>query len=315
VHLIYSDGTGGYTGRLVKILVTDAPYALPAGWSATTLGVPRRAGKIECAGGEFEIVATGGDFHRGRSEGLMAYRRIEGDFDVLCRLDELSVEGSDSGTARLALMARKGLEDFDPCTYVCAYDESAEGNNRCAEFGLDGSPSPWGGFRFEADEELATPVRFLRLARHGDQVCGYASADREEWEAVGWGGMKAEGKLLVGLTAASGDSGRGEPVPLAHARCEWLEPGEIPLPGIAVEHKGKRDGSGAYKAPITVTLTAPVDDVEIRYTFDGTEPDTGSVLYAEKVALEEPGRHVLRARLYHEKEAGPIAVFPIEIKK
>ena len=315
VHLTYSDGTGGYTGRLIKILVTDAPYALPAGWSATTLGLPRRAGKIQHAGGEFEIVAAGGNFHRGRSEGLMAYRRIEGDFDVVCRLDELSVEGSDSGTARLALVARKGLEDFAPCTYVCAYDESVEGNDRRAEFGLDGSPSPWGGSRFEADEELATPVRFLRLARHGDQICGYVSADREEWEAVGWGGMKAEGKLLVGLAVASGDSGRGEPVPVAHARCEWLEPGETPLPGIAVQHKGKRERSGAYKAPIKVTLTAPGDDVEIRYTLDGTEPGTESDLYAEEIALEEPGRLAPRARLYREGEAGPIAVFPIEIEK
>ncbi|MEN8773562.1 MAG: CotH kinase family protein [Akkermansiaceae bacterium] len=65
--------------------------------------------------------------------------------------------------------------------------------------------------------------------------------------------------------------------------------------------------SGVKTSTISVDLSPENEGAEIRYTLDGSDPNTGSPLYTTALEISEPTR--LRARAFElEKSPGPIAV-------
>ncbi|QQL44186.1 CotH kinase family protein [Sulfuriroseicoccus oceanibius] len=60
--------------------------------------------------------------------------------------------------------------------------------------------------------------------------------------------------------------------------------------------------SGVKSGAISVTLSTPAVDAEIRYTLDGTDPDESSALYSGPLAISDPVQ--LRARAYEPDKTG-----------
>jgi hypothetical protein len=93
--------------------------------------------------------------------------------------------------------------------------------------------------------------------------------------------------LEVMSVGAEGSGYFGNPTP------QW--PNEMSRPGLAVPPVATPAG-GTYQGPVTVALTSPTSDSEIRYTLDGSEPDSHDPLYTGPIVLDATA--VLRTRTF-----------------
>ena len=92
VHLIYSDGTGGYASTRFKIFVDSRVPLLPDGWRATTIGVPRQAGAVSFEEDTFRIAGVAGQGGRKSDDvGMFAYRPVSSDVDLICEIREFQI--------------------------------------------------------------------------------------------------------------------------------------------------------------------------------------------------------------------------------
>jgi len=270
VHLVFADGTGGYTGRRVEFLVGPQQDELAEGWRVTTLGEPGFAAAVAVDGDGAVAFRDGpveaAEPNRRRLDGTFAYREVAGDGDWILELPE---EGE---LPLLELALRAGLDDHWRRATVRVGADGVSGNWKSGE-------SYW-GIRSSVGELDGRP-RELRLARRGERVAGWARGDGQVWTQLFDVALEIEGGVL-GVVHAGG--------PEVALRLREAEDGGLPLV------RPESDRRGRIEAPVEVELVAPRDGVELRFTRDGSEPGEGSERYEEPLVIEEAGPLELRVR-------------------
>lgn len=301
LHLIFSDGTGGYTGRLFKLVASARNNELPDGWRATLIGNPPQAGQVVMRDGEFVMAGSGSGLHY-RDEGYMFACRSAGDeADLECNVAGLSLEGEGGGEPRFGLMVREHTDTGARHLYVAAVGDGGTAGGT-AEAGS--RTSPWGGARVApqpVDGDAAVlRANHLRIVRVAGKVAGFVSEDGKLWQQVLSEGTKLEGEPLVGL-ALCGGGAESE----ARVRGRLVENDSVGLPVALVTSKAR----GKLEPPVTVEFFAP-EGVDVSYSLDGADATT----YTEQVEVTEKGKHVLRARLVRDGTPGPevVTVFTVE---
>jgi hypothetical protein len=303
VHLIFSDGTGGYTGRMFKLLVSEGENRLPAPWRATVLGLPDAPGRAYAEDGWLHMESGGSDlYHRGGEQGLLVYQTFdedrEGDFDLAMEVGELALRGEGEGTPRLGMMMRTGARQDVPYFYVAARREDDRLIGEAAY-----RPGKWGGNRLDAraaDEgEVAPEARYLRLVRRGDHMAGLVSTDGKSWTQILGRKQKFDKSAVMALALAAGGEG-------ATARGSIVSAdkvGQVPVTALSSKDRKK------LKAPVTLTFLAP-EGTEVAFSLDQAEEST----YTDPVEITEKGRHVVRARVIQDGKEGPecVTVFVVE---
>lgn len=308
IHVVCSDGTGGYTGRLFKLLVSNEPHEVPQGWLVTAIGQPEAAGTVKHAGGEFRF-AGAGPAARGRdSAGTMAFQKASGDVDLVCRVDDIRVEGRPGGIAKLGLMVRDRLDDVAKYLFVSASGNAASGRPLIAS--CESRGGPWSNQRSRGNQQLATSPMFLRIIRRGPRLAALVSGDAVTWEQIAADNADFGQQVFAGLMLAVDGLNRGEETCRAEGRCSWISPSDQPLPIVAV--KGKTRRAGVFTPPVEVEIVGA--GAETRYTLDGSAPTRKSELYAGPIKLEKTGRHALRAACFDMQKAGEIVVALITIE-
>lgn len=305
LHFLFSDGTGGVTGRRVKLLVSSGADRVPEGWRVTTVGSPRSAAEVS-----FDLEAcrlrggSGGASGRG-VDGTFLYRELPAgeDLDIQCEIPSVasaaSVPSGGEGPA-LGLMVRGGLEDFDRQACVLGRGGTAETLVRPRE-------ARWGARRRGADAALRTDPRHLRLTRREGRVSLYLSGDARTWELVASEELDLDRVLAGVIQAGGGTEEEGRPAP--GTRCRWVRP-TSPLPSLEI--RAKPGPSGSYRLPVELAPLAAGDGAIVRHTLDGSEPDASSPPFAEPVRLETAGRHELRMAAFHGGERREVVVVVVE---
>jgi hypothetical protein len=281
VHLIASDGTGGFTGRRVKVVVGQAPRNLPEGWSATALGYPERIGTVEFSDAALELSCVASGLGRRRDEGLLAFTAARGDFDIAAKIE--SVAGPD---AQVGLSLREGFASRG--RYASLYIEA----DKPARPIMSGKPrfSPWGSMHERPDEDLPGAVTWLRMIRRGNRTVGLASADGENWVQSGSLTLEQMGPTFIGPVVSGGKDDQP-----AVAKVQFKDAGNPAVPLLAVSSEGKRRRDGSYPKAAKVTLEAPGPQ-DVLYTLDGGEPGDDAEVYEAPITLVA-GTHTVTARV------------------
>jgi hypothetical protein len=281
VHLIASDATGGFSGKRVKIILAQEPEGLGQDWSATAIGYPSQVGRVRREQDRFHLECRGKGLDLRGDEGVLAFREVEGDFDVLCRVE--SIKGS---SAQAGLSLREGFAEKVRFATVYVDAESP------ARPRMQGKPkySPWGSLRARVQKDLAKPIRWIRMVSSNGFVCGYASADGKDWTFAGSMQLQGEKQKFVGPILSGGDGEEGS----AKAVLAVDTQGGMDLPMVEVSSKGKQARDGSYPENATVTLRAPGKQAVV-YALDPAGFEEAPKSYGEPIQLG-PGLHTILAR-------------------
>ena len=173
---------------------------LPQDWAATDIGPVKAAGMAtyDLAAKSFTVKSSAEVTESGMT---FAYKKVKGDFVATCRVTEQSKSAIATGlmmrvdTAKGTRFLRNG------------YQGEGFGNGPCATFAAsDEGPSANPG---DITYVQALPC-WVRIARIGNGVASYYSADGKEWNLMHFGGVGFQpglpDEVLVGITNCQHDS-------------------------------------------------------------------------------------------------------------
>lgn len=306
-HFIFSDGTGGYTGTRVKVLVNPNPPVLPQGWLATTIGIPSLTGTVEFNKG---VVRLGGAKGWGPTDGMFVYRDAAGDVDLVCRVDDFPIDASRPSSHRISLMMREHLHERARHAAVQAVRGAAKGGGVTAQFRCQTQWRRWAGTTDSSRKEYGVAPVYLRLVRRGAWLAGYVASKGQRWEQIGSTSVRLAENVLVGL-ALTGRRGTNADRP-PEATCTWLGPQKQALPMIQVSGKKPR-GKDGYTAPVGISLSAGDESAVIVYTLDGQDPNARSTRWTDPITISEPGDHELRSRVLRDGQPGDVVVHTVRV--
>ncbi len=297
VHLIASDGTGGFTGKRIKIVSAPAPTGLPQGWHATAIGSPRHVGQVTAQDKAFTLQCSADGLDLRNDQGALAFTQVQGDFDVVAKIESLKGDAAQPG-----LSLREGFAD--KVRFATVYVDLKESATPL----MQGKPnySPWGSLRARSHRKLSGPVRWLRMTRRGTSITGYASADGKEWLQLGSMELEAKRETFLGPILSGHDGSGGNATATMSVE---QSPAEV-LPGVRVTCKAKTNRDGSYPERVRVTLAAPKEGESLQYALAKDEEPGQFVAYSQPLQLG-PGTHRLRARC---EGASQVVIIDVVVK-
>jgi hypothetical protein len=250
-----SDPAQGAVAQLSRVSVGG----LPAGMRHRSVGGPGTSGTAWHSEGVYTLTAGGGAARDAHDRFHFAYRRMQGDLDVVARVTSLSpaanagvmIRESLSADSRHAAILVSGKNiAFDRRTETGASSERTDG-------GPGGIPA------------------WVKLVRRGPEVEVFRSSDGSAWTSIGTTSIATGGDVYVGLAVSSETAGTSSPARTAEATAV--------LDDVSITSAADSSGSltsllnlppivaltspttgGTFSAPATITLTALASDPELR---------------------------------------------------
>lgn len=310
-HLIFSDGTAGYTGWRVKAVVSPDLPVLPDDWHITPLGLPHRPGTARLQNDVFQLTGAMVDSNVQPQPGMFTYTRLSNDIDLICRVDRFDAGACAPAETSLALMVRTDLHEKAPHAAVAISPAGPKGKVKAARFLCRPNWSLWSLTTDTSEISAAGPIS-LRLVRRNPWCAGFVSSDGKRWRQIGCAKLAQSDQLFAGLALVNGPFGPSNAAQPAHATCKWITPDRPSIPLVAVD--GKRPNRDArYAAPVTITLSAGDETAPIACTLDGQDPTKNSPKYGGPIVIDQPGTHELRTRLVNDREDTPIVTCTVRV--
>ncbi|MCF7972212.1 MAG: chitobiase/beta-hexosaminidase C-terminal domain-containing protein [Phycisphaerae bacterium] len=275
VHLIFSDGTGGYTGKQIKLLVTKEEDRLPKDWAVTAVGNVQRAVTVRCAGDTFTFGTQPVERQVNQKQGTFVFQPISKAADLMCRIPGIRA-GHD-----IALMITNTLDDISRRAGVGLSEGKIAGLIKPSE-------QTWGEFTYQQEEKRSNDPVYFRLIWRDATVAAYMSTDTKVWEQVLTGKIKFFRECYAGLLY------RGNP--WTTGDCQWLLPSGLGLPMLSPGTKTP-DKAGFYTGPLAVTIACPDQGMTLYYTLDGSEPTVQSQVYQDPIKLDQAGQQEVRVKV------------------
>ena len=227
---------------------------LPAGMQHGQIGGPAAAGTAWHSDGVYTLAvgAAGADspdqFH-------FAYRRLQGDLDVVARVASFTA-GANAG-----VMMRESLDAEARHAAVLVSDDKGYVFDRRTEIGAAAE---------RADGGQGTAPGWVKLVRRGAQVEAFRSDDARAWTSIGATKLVADAEVYVGLVVSGNGTGVEASAVLDEVTINSnleLDTPQLGLPNLPPVAVLTSPGNGAtFTAPATVTLTALATDPEGRMT-------------------------------------------------
>ncbi len=280
VHFLLSDGTGGYTGRQLKLAVGKAPDQLEDGWATSLLGGTFLETRVVQDGKNFHFQGRAAETAGRETRGLFAFRQVSGEVDMAVRIPAASP------SSNIGLFLTNSLDYFSRSAYVGYLEGRVAGRMKETERRHKSRITV-------LPESFQAVPEFQRIVSRNGKTAVYVSENAEEWTQLTAGALKWFSKIYAGLLF------EGEEI-----SCSLQEPsGALAL--ISTGH-AKKTKAGAYKAPLKLTVDIPRGHTA-RYTLDGSEPDLESMEISGEIVLSSPGEYTLRVVSYNgEKKSATV---------
>jgi hypothetical protein len=273
VHFIFSDGTGGYTGKQIKLIVAKQRDSLPEDWAVTVLGKVQRAVHVSYDGCTFAFGKQPLDRKTSPMQGTFVFQPVPGAADLMCRIPR-----TNAGT-EMALMITNTLDGFSRRCGIGFFQGKISAIMKSREHGR----------AYQWDAKRTDKREYFRLTLRDALVAAYISTDSKTWEQVIVGRADFFKQCYGGLIY-KGD-------PWDTGVCQWLPSSGSALPILTTG--GKRpDKQDRYNGPLEITVTSPDQGTIIRYTLDGSEPTARSQTYRGPIKLTQAGRHEIRVKAF-----------------
>lgn len=178
-----------------------AAEPLPAPWQHQDIGAVQLPGTAEMAGGALVVQGTLDLW--GVADGChIAWQPVRGDGVLLARVVAMDNPGG-VAHAKAGLCLRESLEAGARHVTLCTTPTDG------AQFLYrDVAKGKTIRFRAEAGVQNAAVAKgqfpcWLKLVRHGNEFCGFESADGTTWQPTGRVTLELPGAAIAGLTASS----------------------------------------------------------------------------------------------------------------
>ncbi len=285
-HFIFSDGTGGHTGRKLRILVGGQSTALPAGFNLGAYGNTVNTGKTNIK----KIQITFSDLEINPKE-----RDLKGAFvfsqpgDAL----DLSMRLKNPADSHISLLITNAAERH-------ARRMRIQVNKGKISAAFKGGYGPREDYQLGSDEKRFPKASWLRLVYAKELTAVYCSVDKQKWQQLDAVSFKFFKQALAGFVYSG--SVEGKPVSL------FMEKNEQPLPMIV--SRWRPDKKGRYRNGVMVDLRHPAKNARLYYTTDGSQPTAKSTIYKSGIKLGKTGEAVINAiAIYNGKTTPVVSAF------
>jgi len=292
VHFIFSDGTGGYTGKQIKLLVAKHTDALPDDWAVTALGEVQRAVKVSYDSSTFTFGNQPLNRQARWMQGTFVFQPVSGAADLMCRIPTIGARTD------MALMITNTLDGFSRQAGIGFFQGKISGVIKSGERSRAEPTYQW-------DEKYSDKPEFFRLTVRDAVVAAYISTDARTWEQV------MVGKITFFRQCYTGLIYRGDP--WTTGVCQWLPSSGAALPMLTTDGKTP-DKEDRYDGPLEITVTSPDQGMTLRYTLDGSEPTAQSQMYENPIKLTQAGPHEIRVKAFRGGLAQETAVAVYHLK-
>jgi len=292
VHFIFSDGTGGYTGKQIKLLVAKQTDELPDDWAVTALGKMQHAVRVSYDGSTFTFGKQLLDRQARQMQGTFVFQPVSRAADLMCRIPTIG------GGTDMALMITNTLDGFSRHTGIGFFQGKISGVIKSRERSRAEPTYQW-------DEKHSDKPEFFRLTVRDGVVAAYISTDARIWEQV------MVGKITFFKQCYAGLIYKGNP--WTTGVCQWLPSSGSVLPILTTDAKTP-DKEDKYDGPLEITVTSPEQGMTLRYTLDGSEPTAQSQMYENPIRLTQAGPHEIRVKAFRGGLAQETAVAVYRLK-
>jgi hypothetical protein len=277
-HFIFSDGTGGYAGKKIKLLVAKQEDILPKDWAVTTLGTVQRAVRVSFAGDTFSFGNQPVERQAEQMQGTFVFQPVSRAADLICRIPQIK-SGHD-----MTLIMTNTLDGFSRKAGLGLFQGKISGVIRPGE-------QSWNELKYQHEEKRSNDPVYFRLIWRDGTVATYTSRDARAWMQVQTGQVAFYAQCYAGLLY------RGNP--WTSGECQWLSASSEPLP-ILTTGKHTPDKQGLYSTPLEISLISPGPGMTMHYTLDGSEPTAQSQVYQNPIRLTQAGQHEIRVKAVRE---------------
>lgn len=185
------DGSQLSTATFDHVTVTKStagPASLPAPWTSDDVGAPRLAGSAAHAAGVFTVNGAGDDIWGDADQFHFVHQTLTGDGEIVARV--VAQEVGTDGWAKSGIMIKQSATAGSPYALLAVTPE--HGITFQHNFTGDAGSAPY-----------ALPNAWLKLARSGDTVTGYTSADGVNWTEISSVAVALAADVEVGLFVSS----------------------------------------------------------------------------------------------------------------
>ncbi len=291
IHFIFSDGTGGYTGKQIKLCIGKTQDKLESSWATSLLGQTSPQGQVSQKGGTFKFQGLTSQSKTKQPQGLFAFQMVSDDVD-LAALIPATTPQSDIG-----ILLTNSLDHFSRRAYIGFFQGRIQGQVRPRE-------QKWGNTQATLAESFQIQPELFRIVSRKGYTGVFASEDGQTWIQV------AETKIKWFKTAYAGllYGGSNEAT-----TCHWINPsGSLALINTI---QAKKDKAGNYIIPLKLRVNLPRNHTA-RYTLDGSQPNPdSSLLTANTIELNSPGTYQVSVTTFqNDQAAGTITAIYSVIK-
>jgi hypothetical protein len=279
VHVVFSDGTGGYSSRMVQLCIGKKPDRLTAPWGSSLFGSRFLQSTVTMQ--DKLIVFQGGEpteQEPNELEGLFAFRLLAADeADMMVRVTEHDKQSFSLGlllTNTLDQSSRNvflGFLDGEPLAML----KPKDGKSRIETVHI------------EREWESAN-INYVRIMNRSGVAILLVSEDGYRWQQV------REKRLDWFTTIYAGLLYRGSH---GQAACQVAEQQAPVLATVMSAGKAPKSKEGSYTAPLKILAAIP-KGYTARYTTDGSTPDASSLPLGDDFTLAAPGEYLVRVMTF-----------------
>jgi hypothetical protein len=302
IHLVCSDGTGGTESLLVRVAVTPNDGPLPGTFKSTVFGLPEASGSVSfdagVDGGFFEVVGNGPAVSS-EDHGRIVFENKTGDIELTAQVLDFSIDGTTTSiAAKGGVMLRESLVGGSRSVF-----SFVQGNKKSA------TPLRLGGHVRSAKDSvpqtnlnnptISTAPNFVKAMRRGSFLAGFGSSDGINWEQLACGiTLSPSASISAGLAVMSNDNIRGDVISYARGKFKIVNEASISIPLVSLTGTLVANNTMNYKTTVNVEFKAAQTAHEIRYTLDGTDPTSNSLLYVAPFAFTTVGNTTIKAKSF-----------------
>jgi regulation of enolase protein 1 (concanavalin A-like superfamily) len=188
--VVATDDQDASTTFSATVTVIDAG-GLPNGWIDADVGATGAQGSAVFANGTFTVRGAGADVWGTADAFNYAYTRLSGDGSITARVATVS---SEANWVKAGVMIRGSLSPSSAQAFMLvSHAKGVAFQRRVAD----------GNVSVSTSGAMATAPHWVKLARNGNMITAYASADGAAWTMVGTDTFAMGTDVYVGLAVSS----------------------------------------------------------------------------------------------------------------
>jgi len=285
VHFVFSDGTGGYTGKQIKLCIGKSQDEVEDTWSTSLLGETSLQSNVVQKEDTFKFQGGASKVNGKEPQGLFAFQKFSGDVDLIAQIPRTYLQTD------IGVLLTNSLDCFSRQAYLGFFQGRIYGQ-------LRPNARKWGTTQTTFEDSSHIQPKLFRITNRKGHTALFVSEDGQIWMQLANAKVEWFKSVYAGLLyGGSKDT----------VICKWVHP-TGPLALISTI-RAQKDKQGNYRTPLKLKVSLP-DGYTAHYTLDGSKPTLKSSMVDGYIEVDEPGTYHVRVTTFQKNKAiGTTAIF------